>query len=137
MVRSEGAAVLLFEAESHAKARNAKLLAYIPWMKEWRGDERHPLLELPAPVHEGAVVVMGHRDPVFGEWLAQSAWGKQPLFSAAERAGEHEGAGGMAAAAAVSKLAKGQWPEVLLLGHAPDRGYAICLHAYQEKEGLT
>lgn len=135
-IRSEGASVLLFEAEEHLRARKGKTLAGIHWMKEWRGTPPTPLADLPPPPDSTAVVVTGHRDEAILRWISESAWSRQPVYSAAERAGEHEGAGGMAAAAAVSKMARGQWKHVLVLGHAPDRGYALWLCAPTEPEPL-
>jgi 3-oxoacyl-[acyl-carrier-protein] synthase II len=50
-----------------------------------------------------------------------------PLRAVADRAGDHEGAGGFAAVAAVAAIAARDTTTALVLGVARDRGFAILL----------
>ncbi len=125
--RSEGAAVLLIEAEETAALRGARVLARVLWWRSWRGAAA--LAEAPRPSPRGAAsaVFVGRDDERTRRALEGSPWAEVPRRSVAARAGDHEGAGGFAAAAAVSALAAGELESVLLLGLAPDRGYAVVL----------
>lgn len=127
--RSEGASVLLLEAEESAARRGARVLARVVWWAAWRGDEADALLEAPPPPTEGAAVVTARDDDAAARWAARSAWAGAPRMSASKRAGSHEGAGGIAAAAAVSALARGAIASALVIGRAPDRGYAMVLES--------
>jgi 3-oxoacyl-[acyl-carrier-protein] synthase II len=145
--RSEGAAVLLLEAEEAARARGARIVAQVAWWSSWRDDERAaplftmgpqaapnpaspaaPLTRAPAP-KAGAMVFYGSDDEAarLARVLEGSPWAAVPRKSLAARAGDHEGAGGFAAAAAVAALAAGQVESALIVGVAPDRGHAILL----------
>ena len=129
--RSEGAAVLLLEAEETAVRRGARVLARVAWWRSWRsagtGGPR-PLAEAPRPSSPGTCAVfLGRDDERVRRALEGSAWAEVPRRSVAARAGDHEGAGGFAAAAAVGALAAGEIESALLLGLAPDRGYAVLL----------
>jgi 3-oxoacyl-[acyl-carrier-protein] synthase II len=123
--RSEGAAVVLLESEEAARARGARVVADVAWWSSWR-EERHPLAGAPPP-GEGAAVFHGREEDHVHQMLAGSPWAEVPRHSLAARAGDHEGAGGFAAAAAVAALAAGQVKSALVLGVAPDRGHAILL----------
>jgi 3-oxoacyl-[acyl-carrier-protein] synthase II len=122
-VRSEGAAVLLLEAQERAAARGARVIADVAWWTSWRGDDR-PLADAPPP-GEGAAVFFGREDDRLHAALAGSPWADAPRFGVAARAGDHEGAGGFAAAAAVAALEAGRLDRALLVGVAPDRGVAV------------
>jgi len=126
--RSEGASVLLLEAEESAARRGARLLARVLWWASWRGNEEDLLGEAPAPT-AGAAVVTAREDDAAARWIARSAWADVPRLHASRRAGSHEGAGGIAAAAAVSAIARGELSSALVVGCAPDRGYAMLLAA--------
>lgn len=125
--RSEGASVLLLEAEEVAVRRGARPLARVVWWASWRGDA-DLLCEAPAP-SEGAAVVTARKDDASARWVARSAWAEVRRLHAADRAGSHEGAGGIAAAAAVSAIGRGELTSALVVGCAPDRGYAMLLAA--------
>jgi 3-oxoacyl-[acyl-carrier-protein] synthase II len=129
-VRSEGAVALFFEARERAEKRGAKALALVSFWASWRGEGDSMLAqaELPPPP-EGARVVLAREDEVVLRWLAASSWASVPRRSVALRAGEHEGAGGFAAAAAVDIVARGDAPAVLIVGRAPERGYALLFTA--------
>jgi 3-oxoacyl-[acyl-carrier-protein] synthase II len=111
--RAEGAAALAIEPLERAVAR---ALAVIAWSKSWRGAAP----ELPAP-SPGAAVFMVRAGEI------PAAWRGVPAHVIAERAGDHESVGGLALVAAVAAIAQGVAEEVLVLGTAPDRGYAWAL----------
>ncbi len=125
--RSEGAAVLLLEAEDRAAARGAPVLARLAWWGSWRGAPSARWLgSAPAP-ERGAEVIFGREDERMESVLAGSPWADVPRRKVAPRAGDHEGAGAFAAAAAAAAIAAGTLESALLLGVAPDRGYAVLL----------
>ena len=127
--RSEGASVLVLEAEPHAEARGATILARLPFWTSFRGDAKTALAALPPPRQGARAAVLTGQTDVFLGVLEGSAWAAAPHLAASPRAGVHEGAGGIAMAAAISALAAGTYDEVLILGSAPDRGYAFVLEA--------
>ncbi|MEO7329007.1 MAG: 3-oxoacyl-ACP synthase, partial [Minicystis sp.] len=124
--RSEGASALLFETEEHARERGAKVIARVAFWTSWSGDGEGKITALPLPP-ASAAVFSGRDDAHLRRLLEGSAWGALPRRSLAARAGDQEGTGGFAAAAAVSVLASGEFEGVLLLGVARDRGYALVL----------
>jgi 3-oxoacyl-[acyl-carrier-protein] synthase II len=126
--RSEGASVLLLEASAIAARRGARPLARVVWWASWRGNEGDALREAPAP-SEGAAVVTAREDDAAGSCVGRSAWADVRRLHVTKRAGSHEGAGGIAAAAAVSAIARGELSSALVVGCAPDRGYAMLLAA--------
>ncbi|WP_437996341.1 beta-ketoacyl-[acyl-carrier-protein] synthase family protein [Sorangium sp. So ce185] len=144
-VRSEGAAVLLFESAARVRERGARPVATVAWWSSWRGDGAGMLAGAPAPAPLGApgegaqraqpsapspaAVFVGRSEERLTVCLRGSPWAEVPCSTLAPRAGDHEGAGGFAAAAAVAALASGALASVLVLGGAPDRGYAILLVA--------
>ncbi|WP_437894054.1 beta-ketoacyl synthase N-terminal-like domain-containing protein [Sorangium sp. So ce124] len=144
-VRSEGAAVLLFESAARARERGARPVATVSWWNSWRGDGVGMLVGAPAParlvapgesalraqatVPSPAAVFVGREEERLAACLHGSPWAEVPRTLLAPRSGDHEGAGGFAAAAAVAALASRDLASVLVLGGAPDRGYAILLVA--------
>ncbi|APR81450.1 3-oxoacyl-[acyl-carrier-protein] synthase, KASII [Minicystis rosea] len=122
--RSEGAAILLIEAEEHAAQRGAPALAHIAWWTTWRGASATALSDAPPP-GAGAAVFFGREDERLLRALEGSPWADVPRSGVAARAGDHEGAGGFAAAAAVAAIAAGRVESALLVGVAPDRGVAV------------
>lgn len=125
--RSEGASALLFESEARAHERGARPLAQVAWWASWRGDSAGALAGVPAPEPGLSGVFVGRDEPRVDRGLLGSPWAEVPRRALAMRAGDHEGAGGFAAAAAVAAIARGQLTRALILGGAPDRGYAILL----------
>jgi 3-oxoacyl-[acyl-carrier-protein] synthase II len=127
-VRGEGAAALLFESEPWACARGARPLARVAWWSSWRGDGVGALSEAPPPGPSAGVLV-GREEPRRTRCLEGSPWAAVPRRALAPRVGDHEGAGGFAAAAAVALIERGALSHALILGGAPDRGYAVLLVA--------
>ncbi|WP_438032292.1 beta-ketoacyl synthase N-terminal-like domain-containing protein [Sorangium sp. So ce204] len=144
-VRSEGAAVLLFESAARVRERGARPVAVVSWWNSWRGDGVGMLAGAPAPARLGAsvdvalraqatvpspaAVFVGREEERLVACLQGSPWAEVRRSTLASRSGDHEGAGGFAAAAAVAALASRDLASVLVVGGAPDRGYAILLVA--------
>ncbi|CAN96086.1 MULTISPECIES: beta-ketoacyl-[acyl-carrier-protein] synthase family protein [Sorangium] len=144
-VRSEGAAVLLFESAARVRERGARPVAMVSWWNSWRGDGVGMLAGAPAPARLGAsgevalraqatvpspaAVFVGREEERLVACLQGSPWAEVRRSTLASRSGDHEGAGGFAAAAAVAALASRDLASVLVVGGAPDRGYAILLVA--------
>lgn len=124
-VRSEGASAVVLETEDASAARGAKALARLVFWASWRGEVGSALRELPAPPAAGALVLAGRHEPRIELVLKGSAWEAAPRRALSERVGDHEGAGGFAAVAAISALRAGLAQGVLVLGQAPDRGFAL------------
>lgn len=120
--RSEGSAVVVFEAAETCAAPIAELT----WARSWRGPAGSALASAPKPAAR-ALVVTGHQTPALELMLADTPWAHTPTRSAAPRVGTHECASGFAAAGAVGALASGAVDSVLVLGIAPDRGYAFVM----------
>jgi 3-oxoacyl-[acyl-carrier-protein] synthase II len=113
--RGEGAAVLVLGLEGGP--------AELVWWSGWRGE---PALEAPPPAGKAALFV-ARDDESVKRALGASPWAEVPRHTTAAGAGEHECAGGFAAAAAVALLGNGSLDQALVLGCAPDRGYALLL----------
>ncbi|MBK9265832.1 MAG: 3-oxoacyl-ACP synthase [Polyangiaceae bacterium] len=125
--RSEGASALLLESADHARARGARILARLSFWTSWRDDASEALASMPAPLDVArAAVVTGHVDARL-HMLGSSPWVRAARRSVARRASTHEGIGGMAMAAAVAALTRGTFDECLVVGTAPQRGYALLL----------
>jgi len=136
--RSEGGGVVLFEAEPALRARAAaagrapRAIAELLWCQEWRGDLCPELASLPAPDGLGkTLVVLGQEGPRARALLERTSWARVARHATAPRCGYHEGAGGIAVAAAVGVLAQGGADAVLALGLGTDRGFALPLGACQ------
>ncbi len=127
---SEGASAVVLEAESSARARGARLLARVSFARAYRGEAK--LAELPAPGERGLVVSEPGVD--VDAILAESPWRAVRQVTTSARAGDHVGCGGIAFAGAVALVAAGKVERALVLGHAPDRGYAFIVERV-EREG--
>ena len=126
--RSEGAAIVVVESEEGARRRGARALARAAYWTSWRGAEAAPLAGLPPPP-PGARVLVGRQDRGALGALRGTAWEWISMYSLAERAGDHQGAGGFAIVAAAAAIAAGHMPAALVLGLAKGRGYALLLTA--------
>jgi len=135
-VRSEGASVLLFESEERVASRGGRALARLVWWTSWRGDGATPLEDAPAPEGEAAAIFARDELPI-ARWLERSSWSRAARRIVSPRAGEHEGAGGFAAAAAVAAIARGALRSALVVGRAPSRGYAMLFCAPAAGHGTT
>lgn len=128
-IRTEGASALLLESADHARARGARVLARLSFWTSWRDEPKDVLADLPAPRDSNrAAVVTGHGHTPL-PMIASTAWAHVARQSVDARAGAHEGVGGMAMAAAVAALVRGTFDECLIIGSAPQRGYALLLRA--------
>jgi 3-oxoacyl-[acyl-carrier-protein] synthase II len=124
--RSEGAAVVAFEAEDSAAARGARAIARVEHVRSWRVNVVDPLAGISAPL-ASALVILPRHDAALDALLDHSVWRAVPRVIADGAGGEHEGLGAMALAAAVSALSLGRTRDALVLGLATGRGYALHL----------
>jgi 3-oxoacyl-[acyl-carrier-protein] synthase II len=123
--RSEGAAVVLIEAEQSARSRGARILARVAWWTSVRGNAS--LLEHAPTPRPASLVFVARDDARTRARFAGSPWAEVRRHGAAARAGDHEGSGGFAAAAAVAAIAAGDADSAMVVGVAPDRAYALLL----------
>jgi 3-oxoacyl-[acyl-carrier-protein] synthase II len=122
-VRSEGAAVVVLEAEESARARGAAILARVGWCG--RFAEARAALEAAPPPTGCAALVSSRDEAALAAAAAGTAWAEVPREIVAARAGEHESAGAFAAAAAVAAIAQGRLDHALVLADAGGRGVAL------------
>jgi 3-oxoacyl-(acyl-carrier-protein) synthase len=114
--RSEGAGFLVIEQAATARARGASVLAWLEAQDCVRAtDELAARLSAPASA-ERARVVTGAITGEHERWIANSAWGACPRQSVLPAVGFHESMGGVALAAAVALLARGEADEALACG---------------------
>jgi 3-oxoacyl-[acyl-carrier-protein] synthase II len=126
--RSEGASIVVVEPERAALERGARILARATFWASWRQSAAAELEDLPPPP-EGALVLVGRQPAAAIALLRGTAWERVKVISLAERAGDHEGAGGFAVVAAAAAIARGDLAAALVLGCARTRGHAILLSA--------
>jgi 3-oxoacyl-[acyl-carrier-protein] synthase II len=119
-VRGEGSAAIVLEDEEYAARRGAKPLARVEHCAAGRDGFARAAAQLPEP-RSGALVILARRDASAEGALAETSWRDVPVRDVASRAGNHEGLGGVAVAAAVGALGSGRAEHVLVLGLAPDR----------------
>jgi 3-oxoacyl-[acyl-carrier-protein] synthase II len=117
-LRGEGAAALVIERAASARARGVTPLAVVRHGVGRRGDI--PAVAGPEGRIDRALVVSARDRP------PPPSWAHAP-FCPITGAGSHESVGAFALAAAVSACATGVADEALVLGGAPDRGYAFVL----------
>ena len=126
--KREGGGAVVVEAEESARARGVKPIARIAEFTSWHEGGRAPVL--PAPRADvSAVVVTPGESPELEALLASSPWKETPRVVCAGSGGEHEALGAIALSAAVSRIARGDAQDALVVGLAKGRGYAVVLAA--------
>jgi 3-oxoacyl-[acyl-carrier-protein] synthase II len=121
--RREGGAAIVIEAEDAARARGARVWARLAQSVTWRGAA---VLELQAPRDpHRAVVLVARETPEVAALVSRTAWARAPRTAYGPAGGEHEPVGARAIEAAVSRIARGEASEALVIGLAKDRGYAF------------
>jgi 3-oxoacyl-[acyl-carrier-protein] synthase II len=124
--RVDLAAALVVESGETARGRGAPVLAIVRHLVEWRDDPGEPV-SLPEPRGDGSEVVLARPSARGDEILRASSWSACPRFHCASVLGESYVVGAAAIAVAASRVGRGRAREVLVLGVAPGRGYAIVL----------
>jgi 3-oxoacyl-[acyl-carrier-protein] synthase II len=128
--RSEGAGAVVVESEDHANSRGAPVRARLVASYEWHHGGVDPLSGVRGPRDsERSRVVLARESDDMAKILSSSPWRHVPRLSVGPRAGEHEALGGIAVAASVGLLGEGEVEEVLVVGLAKGRGYALLLAA--------
>jgi 3-oxoacyl-[acyl-carrier-protein] synthase II len=126
--RGEGGAAVVFEAEESARARGAVVIARVAGFTSWRDGDGFPAL--PAPREAGrALVILPGESTGLGALLARTPWEGIARVRCAGSGGENEALGAIALAAAVSRIARGELRDALVVGLAKGRGYAVVLAA--------
>jgi 3-oxoacyl-[acyl-carrier-protein] synthase II len=125
--RGDVAAVVVVESDAEARRRGARGVARVRQALEWRG-QGPGAGELLSPRGErGGEVVLARTGDGAGAWLDGTAWSGCPRRACAPAVGESDALGAVALAAAVGRIATDRADEVLVLGLARGRGYAIVL----------
>jgi hypothetical protein len=75
----------------------------------------------------GARVILARESGDADTLLEESPWRVVQRLLVGLRAGQHEGLGGIAIAAAAGLLGEGEATEILVIGLSKDRGYALTL----------
>ena len=113
--RAEGAGFVLLESSEAARARGARVLAWLggAWLVPWG----QPLAEFtPAPkLAARALLLEDGSSPGALRALAESAWARVERRSVAPASGVHEALGAIALVTAVGTIANGQADEVLVV----------------------
>jgi 3-oxoacyl-[acyl-carrier-protein] synthase II len=126
--RSDIAAAVVAETEADARRRGARIVARVRQTLEWRGDTPR-WRDVVAPRGARAEVVLARPNGGSGPLLEGSAWSSCAPLVCAPVLGESDGLGLVALAVAVGRIAARRADEVLVLGLARSRGYAIVLAA--------
>jgi 3-oxoacyl-[acyl-carrier-protein] synthase II len=119
--RSEGAIAVLFETRGEA---SDGVLAELSWWAGWRGEPADACAAMPALREPGRarLIVRSALAPL--DFLPPG-WAAMTPTRAHERAGFHECAGGFGLVAGIGELAEGDIDQLLVIGTARDRGYAL------------
>jgi 3-oxoacyl-[acyl-carrier-protein] synthase II len=125
--RSEGAAFLLLEPLAGAVARGARPLAVVHRRYELSTAALDAVALEPPEVPSRAFVASARDAAPCAQLLARAGWGSVPRLSVGASTGWHEGAGGVALAAAAARLAAGEADEALVLGWTHARIFGLHL----------
>lgn len=127
--RSDLAAAVVLESATEARERGARVLARVEQVVEWRGDGAGAIGGLRGPRTQRAEVVLTREDVSANALLARTPWVERPRLICAPALGESDALGAAAIAIAAARVGTGQSSEVLVVGLAPGRGYAVVLVA--------
>jgi 3-oxoacyl-[acyl-carrier-protein] synthase II len=127
--RGDVAAALVVEGQRAAREREAPVLARVTQTLEWRDDPRPVLASLVEPRGDRAEVGLARANGGVDGVLSATPWAACPRFACADSIGESDGLGGVALVVAAGRIATGIAREVLVIGLARERGYAIVLAA--------
>lgn len=134
--RGEGGGAVVLETADEAAARGARIHARVVAAFAWRDGGEGPVqaLSLPPPKDPSTARVLRVRaDPQGRAMLADSPWAACPEHVGVQRsssaAGHHEALGAVVFVEAVGILRRGEAREILVVGTAPGRGYALVLSA--------
>jgi 3-oxoacyl-[acyl-carrier-protein] synthase II len=114
------------EGADVARARGARVLAHVRQIIEWR-SRVELVAELLPPAGPAAEVLLARPNATVDELLAGTSWSRAPRLVCGAALGESDGLGAAALAVAAGRIAVGQASDVLVLGLAPGRGYAMAL----------
>jgi 3-oxoacyl-[acyl-carrier-protein] synthase II len=120
----EGGGAVILEAEDSARARGAAVVARVVSVATWRDGEGVPDLAPPRDAARAQVIAPRGSEGA-AAWLAGSSWRGVPREARVGSGGEHEALGAIAIAAAVSRIARGEASDVLVVSLIRGRGYAI------------
>jgi 3-oxoacyl-[acyl-carrier-protein] synthase II len=115
---------VVLESADYAGRRGAPVRAELLMVRSWRGNHGDWHRDIPAPT--GRAAVFRARA---GKLAPPPAWEAVAVRCASPGAGDHEGLGGIALLAALGALDAQEIDSALVLGTAPDRGYALLLAA--------
>jgi 3-oxoacyl-[acyl-carrier-protein] synthase II len=122
--RPESGAAVVLEDAARAKGRGARILARVVATASWREGDALPALPSPADARRASVIVARDGGSVRAA-LAASAW--SGVARVASEPAEHDAVGAIAVATAAARIGAGEASDVLVLGAAKGRSYAIVL----------
>ena len=125
--RPEIAAALVVESRGAAELRRARVLASVEQWIEWRREGERSIARLMAPHGPCAEIVLPRPSDTLEGLLAASPWNSCRRTVLGGLDGESDAFGAVALAMAVGRLAMGRTDEVLVIGIAKERGYAVVL----------
>ncbi len=128
-VRTDLAAAVVVERRDRARADAKRELARVAVVLEWREDAAVALAALHPPRGDRAEVVMARADRKADELLLRAGWAACPRVLCEPALGESDVLGAAALAVAAARIGEGRATEVLVLGLARARGYAVVLSA--------
>jgi 3-oxoacyl-[acyl-carrier-protein] synthase II len=125
--RDDLAAALAIESDAEARGRGARPLARVDQVLEWRGDGVAAAAEIRAPRGGRPEVICGRVTRATEDLVSKTHWRSAPRWSCSDALGESEALGAAALCAAAARVHAGHASDVLVVGLARGRGYAIVL----------